>query len=135
MKTISMMKITFVVLATFMSSLLFSQVVTKKIQFPKGRTGTVVKGVVKGEQTIEHTLSLRADQNLLVQMKTNVNACYFNVIAPNGDFLFSGEQEDGKLFKAKVTAPGTYKIQVYNMRSVARRGTPSSYSLTVTADQ
>lgn len=129
-----MMKVTFIVLATFISSLLFSQVVTKKILFPKGKTGTVVKGVVKGEQTIEHTIVLNTNQNLSVQMKTNVNACYFNVIAPNGEFLFAGEQQDGKLFKAKVSTPGTYKIQVYNMRSIARRGTPSSYSLTVTAD-
>lgn len=111
----------------------FSQVTTKNVYFPKGKTGTTIKGVCKGEQTIEHVLKLGANQTLSVDMKTNVNACYFNIIAPNGDFLFSGEQEDLKRFKARVTAAGNYKIQVYNMRSVARRGTPSSYTLTISA--
>lgn len=111
----------------------FSQVITKKVVFPRGKSGTTIKGVCKGSQTIEYILSLGPNQKLSVDMKTNVNACYFNLIAPNGDILLAGETEDQKVFRATVTADGDYKIQVYNMRSVARRGTPSSYTLKISA--
>jgi len=121
------------VLLVILPMITYSQVTTKKVVFPRGKSGTTIKGVCKGEQTIEYILSLGPNQALAVDMKTNVNACYFNLIAPNGDFLLAGEREDLKKFKATVTAPGDYKIQVYNMRSVARKGTPSSYTLTISA--
>lgn len=121
------------VLLVLVPMIAISQVTTKKVVFPRGKSGTTITGVCKGEQTIEYILSLGPDQALAVDMKTNVNACYFNLIAPNGDFLLAGERDDLKKFKATVTAPGDYKIQVYNMRSVARRGTPSSYTLTISA--
>lgn len=124
----------FILILLFIIPLIsFSQVTTKNVYFPKGKSGTTIKGVCKGEQTIEHVLKLGSEQKLTVDMKTNINACYFNIIAPNGDFLFTGEQEDLKKFKATVTAAGNYKIQVFNMRSVARKGTPSSYTLTISA--
>jgi hypothetical protein len=114
-------------------TVVLSQTTTKKVVFPRGKSGTTITGVCKGEQTIEYILSLGPNQALAVDMKTNVNACYFNLIAPNGDFLLAGERDDLKKFKATVSEPGDYKIQVYNMRSVARKGTPSSYTLTISA--
>lgn len=131
MKT-SLKKIILLILV-ILPMITFSQVTTKKVVFPKGKFGTTIKGVCKGEQTLEYVLSLGPNQTLAVEMKTNVNACYFNLIAPNGDFIFAGEREELKKFNAKVTAAGDYKIQVYNMRSVARRGTPSSYTLLISA--
>nr|WP_315150264.1 hypothetical protein [uncultured Flavobacterium sp.] len=110
-----------------------AQTTSKKVVYPAGKSGTTIKGVCKGEQTMEYVLSLGPNQQLAVEMKTNVNACYFNLIAPNGEFLLAGEREDLKKFNAKVTAAGDYKIQIYNMRSVARKGTPSSYTLTISS--
>lgn len=133
MKTIIKMKSLFVIVATFFSVLIFSQITTKKVSFPKGKTETTIKGLVKGEQTIEYTIQLRSYQEFKVSMKTNVNACYFNVIAPDGTFIFTGETAENKNFSGQTGLPGVYKIQVYNMRSVARRGTPSSYTINVSA--
>lgn len=133
MKTILKLK-TLILVLCLSSFLAFSQKTTKKVSFPKGSTGTTLKGVVKGYNTITYTLDLKIGQQFNVDMKTSkTGGCYFNIIAPGEQTaMFSAELNENS-FKKSLEKSGTYKIEVYLMRSLARREVPVNYTLTVSA--
>lgn len=55
-----------VILFTIFYHVSFSQTTSKKVTFPKGKTGTTVKGIVKGYETKDYTFELVANQTFIV---------------------------------------------------------------------
>lgn len=131
----SLSKITvFVFFLSFLPMVAVGQITTKKVTFPAGKSSTAIKGVIKGDQTIDYTVSAKEGQEMKVSMKANINACYFNILPPGseGEAIFTGEM-DGNSFVGKLSASGTYKIRVFMMRSSARKGTTVNYTLNISA--
>jgi hypothetical protein len=54
-----------------------------------------------------------------------------NVWAPDGDTALSVGATDPYKFSAVLPATGKYRIEVYQMRALARRGETANYTLTV----
>jgi len=115
-------------------TVVLGQITTKKVSFPAGKSSTAIKGVIKGDQTIDYTVSAKEGQELKVSMKANINACYFNILPPGsqGEAIFTGEM-DGNSFSGTLGSSGTYKIRVFLMRSSARKGTTVNYTLNISA--
>jgi hypothetical protein len=112
--------------------IVLGQITTKKVTFPTGKSSTQIKGVIKGDQTIDYTVTAKESQVLKVSMKANINACYFNILPPGsqGETIFTGEM-DGNSFGGTLGTSGTYKIRVFMMRSSARKGTTVNYTLDI----
>ncbi|SFZ98290.1 putative hypothetical Gifsy-1 prophage protein [hydrothermal vent metagenome] len=110
------------------------KVTTHQVHFDKGTTGTTVKGEVKGYDTVNYKLSAKKGQHMRVNIKSK--HANFNIYAPGkglGDeALFVGEP--GIPYKGNLSKDGTYTISVYLMRNEARRGTNTTYSLSVGID-
>jgi hypothetical protein len=104
----------------------------KTVQFAKGASSATVKGTLKGDQTIDYALRAKAGQTMTVTFKGSNGANYFNVLPPGstGEAIFIGATE-GNEFKGELPADGEYRIRVFLMRSAARRGEASSYTMTV----
>jgi hypothetical protein len=98
-----------------------------------GASGTqTVKGRVVGDKGPAYAVALAAGQTLHVTFSSPVNAAFFSVhdaSAPQ-PALFSGETQ-GRTATVKASKAGTYVIWPYLMRSVARRGTPADFTMTV----
>ena len=105
------------------------KVTTHQVHFDKGKSGTTVKGSVKGYDSVLYTLGAKAGQTM--QVSIDSKHANFNVYAPGkglGDeAIFVGEPTIP--YKGVLSQNGTYTIAVYLMRNEARRGTKSSYTL------
>lgn len=109
-----------------------SQIITKKISFSTGKSSTVIKESISGDQTIDYTVRASQGQRLNVTLTNISNDAFFNVLPPGSqdEAIFIGQNE-GNNCSIILPSSGTYKIRVYQMRSSARRGEKASYSLSV----
>ena len=106
---------------------------TETIRFARGASSARRQGAVSGYETMTYLIDLRAGQSLNVAMRTSNRASYFNVTAPGAnEALFIGSTS-GNRYQGRTTASGTYKVEVYLMRSAARRGERANYTLDISA--
>lgn len=105
---------------------------THVVQFSKGKSSAMIKGTIKGDQTIDYTLRARAGQTMSVKLATKNSANYFNVLPPGShdEALFVGSSS-GNEWKGVLPFDGEYKVRVYLMRSAARRNEVAGYTLSV----
>lgn len=101
------------------------------VQFAKGKSSAQVKGSIKGDGDAEYTINARAGQTLAVSSKSSNGSLNFN-ITPAGakEAMFIGGTQGVKA-SVMLPADGTYVVQVYLMRSAARRHESASYTLDV----
>ena len=105
----------------------------EKVQFAKGASSAVIKGQLKGDETVDYVVRAAAGQTLSVKLQETNPQNYFNVMPPdsNGSAMFVGDT--GEDFSGVLPADGDYVVRVYLMRPAARRGESSNYTLTVGA--
>ncbi|HSF19519.1 MAG TPA: DNA breaking-rejoining protein [Vicinamibacteria bacterium] len=108
---------------------------TERVQFHRGETGATVKGHIKGYEDVHYLLGAKAGQSMVVNLSTDNNANYFNIFAPGkkpgeDEAMFIGSTE-GNHYEGELTADGDYLVQVYLMRSAARRDEVANYTLEV----
>ncbi|MCM8597019.1 hypothetical protein [Accumulibacter sp.] len=110
----------------------WAEIQTKPVQFPKGTSSATIKGLLKGEQTVDYTLRARAGQTMTVTFRPSNDAAYFNVLPPGstGEAIFIGSTS-GNEWTGTLPADGEYRVRTYLMRSAARRNEAVSYTLTV----
>ncbi|HSF44644.1 MAG TPA: PPC domain-containing protein [Chitinophagaceae bacterium] len=132
MRFFSVLKLILIAQLVLAPAWIFAQIQTKKISFPAGKSSTKVSGTIKGDQTIDYTVSAKAGQQLIVTLSAKNASLYFNVLPPgsNDVAIFIGSTEGNK-YNGTLNVDGVYKIRVYLMRSAARRNESSKYELSV----
>lgn len=101
------------------------------VQFANGTSSKTIKGSIRGYATVNYTVSVRAGQTMTARLTTSNGSSYFNVTAPGADqALFNGSISGGR-FSTTVPSTGIYTVQVYLMRSAARRSERANYVLNV----
>jgi predicted secreted protein len=105
---------------------------SRPLHFVKGSTSATIQETIKGDKTIDYTVSASAGQTMTVTLKTSNASNYFNVLPPGstGDAIFVGSS-GGSRWQGVLAADGEYKIRVYLMRNAARRNETAKFSLTV----
>jgi hypothetical protein len=108
----------------------FAQIETRKVSFPTGKSSTNISSSIKGQKTIDYTVSAKAGQEMQVSLNSKHTALYFNVLPPGstGEAIFIGSTEGNK-FGGTLSADGAYKIRVYLMASAARRNESANFGL------
>ena len=133
------MKTSIVVCAAVLSSLAGSgwadEVRTESVRFEKGASSASIQGSLKGYETVQYTLGARQEQRMTVDMTTDNGAAYFNIFEPGkkpgeDGAMFIGSTE-GLSFSGSLPASGDFMIQVYQMRSAARRDEIAEYTLEI----
>lgn len=114
---------------------LADEVKTVTVNFKPGLTSASFKGTVKGYNTVEYRLGASAGQSMSVDFQTSNASSYFNVLPPGGgqEAIHIGSTE-GNEFSGVLPADGTYVVQVYLMRSAARRNEVANYSIRFAID-
>jgi hypothetical protein len=104
----------------------------EQIKFPKGKSGTQVKGKIKGRQTLDYQLRANAGQTMTVDFKGSKPTAYFNILPPGNDdpVIFIGSSS-GYNFKGELPADGVYTIRVYLMGNAKDSNQTVSYTLKV----
>jgi hypothetical protein len=101
------------------------------VHFQDGKTGATVKGKLKGDETVDHTLSARAGQSMVVTLKASSTSTYFNVLPPGSETALFVGSTSGDRFEGTLPADGVYRIRVYLMRNAARRNATTTYTVNV----
>lgn len=110
------------------------QVRNETVKFAPGTSSTKVEDSITGYNTVNYKLGSNAGQTMTVKLKSDNTAAYFNIFVPGkgpGDqAMFIGSTE-GDHFEGALPADGVYTVQVYMMRSAARRNETANYTLEI----
>ncbi|MBN7137308.1 hypothetical protein A7A76_21555 [Lysobacter enzymogenes] len=107
------------------------------VHFAKGAVAATVQGAIKGDDSVEYLVVARAGQTLRVAMSGSSNA-NLNVYPPaapgeGGEALTLDTVygKTGATHSVRLPADGQYRLQVYQPRAAARRGTVSKFALKI----
>lgn len=109
----------------------------ERIQFAKGTSGATVTSSITGYESVNYRVTAKAGQQMTVKLTTAHNATYFNIFPPGkgpGDAAMYIGSTEGKQFHGELPVNGTYTIQVYMMRSAARRNETADFKLRLEID-
>jgi len=101
------------------------------VHFAPGTSGSTIKSRVKGYDSVQYSLGVKAGQRMSVQLDSSNASLYFNITAPGAsEALYNGSIE-GNGASVVIPSSGKYVIDVYLMRNAARRGETADYTLTL----
>jgi hypothetical protein len=125
-----------VLLALVLSSALSSSAQRKnvqRVQFPQGRTTTVLKGVLRGDSDMTYVVRATKGQTLLSHLAVENDCCASILIkGPDGRDLTNADGTDaGDDFSIVLRRTGDYRIVVFPPDTVARKDI-ARYTLEVT---
>lgn len=103
----------------------------QRIKFAPGAAATTLKGKITGKGGRTYLLTTRSGQTLQTLFSRSNRSCYFNVFEPDSDTAVHIGSTAGNEFGRSQTVAGDYRIQVYLMRSAARRGESCRFSLSI----
>lgn len=99
------------------------------VAFAKGASSATLKGSIEGDQDHSDVVDARAGQTMTVDFRPSNASAHFNATAPGADAaLFSGSTS-GNRFSGTLTVGGPHVVQVYLMRSAARRNETANSTL------
>jgi hypothetical protein len=81
---------------------------SERVQFPKGKTGTTIKGRIRRDQIVDYKLRARAGQRMIVKLETD-NSSNFGVCS-SATFLFVNQgNNNGQLnnYRRRYRHPGS----------------------------
>ncbi|WYK05159.1 DNA breaking-rejoining protein [Cereibacter sphaeroides f. sp. denitrificans] len=101
------------------------------VHFAPGTSGSTINARIKGYNSVQYSLGVRAGQKMSVQLDSNNASLYFNITAPGATEALYNSSIDGNGTSVTIPSSGTYVIDVYLMRNAARWGETANYSLTL----
>jgi hypothetical protein len=104
---------------------------SQRVTFRAGADSTLLKGQLKGDQTVDYKLRAGAGQTLTVELQGSNPQNYFNVLAAGTDTALFIGSSSGNRFRGLLPSDGDVRVRVYLMRPAARRNETSTYSLKV----
>lgn len=116
---------------------------TEQVRFAAGTSGTTITDSITGYESVLYQIGAEAGQRMMVRLEPSNLATYFNVYAPGtgpGDAALVNSQFTGPMvpdlnrFDGALPVSGEYSVSVYMMRSAARRGEVSDYTLAISIE-
>ena len=104
---------------------------TRRIQFAGGSDHAEVSDKIKGYDGASFLVGASAGQTLKVEMSSPNGAAYFNVTAPGANEAMFIGSISGERFEGTLPVSGDYRIDVYMMRSAARRDEVAKFKLKI----
>jgi hypothetical protein len=108
-----------------------AQEARRDVTLPPGATATTIKGTIKGDAGVAYRLPMAEGQLLQLLFKPSNRSCYMNVTEPGASEAAHVGSIAGNEFGRNPAKAGDHLVQVYLMRSAARRGETCRYSLGV----
>lgn len=101
------------------------------VHFSPGTSGSTISSKVKGYDSVQYSLGVKAGQKMSVQLDSSNASLYFNITAPGASAALYNSSIDGNGTTVTIPSSGKYVIDVYLMRNAARRAETAEYTLTL----
>lgn len=111
-------------------------IITKQITVIEG-SSVNIRDTIRGYRSTSYRFSAKAGQRLTVTLKTTNGANYLNIYAPGygpGDEAIHAGDISGNSFDSMLNENGVYTVNVFLMRSAARRNETARYTLSIKLD-
>ncbi|WP_137112644.1 SH3 domain-containing protein [Rhodobacter sp. SY28-1] len=102
---------------------------TETVAAAAAASGTVFRGTIWGDETIDYLVTAEAGQRLSVDVSTTNDSLYFNVLPRGSDEAIFIGSTSGNVADIPIPAAGVYIVRVYLMRNAARRDEGADYAL------
>ncbi len=96
-----------------------------------GEPELAVEGSVLGYETIRYPVRLASAGVLDIDLRTANHASYFNLVAAGADEAIHRGSTDGNIASLYLPDAGDYIVEIYLMRSAARRNESATYVLSL----
>lgn len=107
----------------------------ERVQFARGTSSKVIRGSIRGYQSRLFVVNVAAGQTMRVKLFSSNASANFNVAAPGAQqALFIGSTS-GNTFSDVIPSSGDYTIDLYLMRSAARRNEAANFTITIGASR
>jgi Bacterial SH3 domain len=104
---------------------------TTAVRFQPGGDSASYSGRIRGDETARFVIDARRGQNMKVILSAGNKASYFNVLPPGSrEAIFIGSTS-GNRYSGTLPQSGRYTIEVYLMRSAARRNETSKFTINI----
>ncbi len=99
--------------------------IISRVNFPRGRTTTILKGTVRRGLSHDYLLRAKGGQTMTVHLTTTAAGMSITILRPDGETWIY----DTKDWSGELPATGTYRINVLPDTTTER---PTRYALEVT---
>lgn len=107
----------------------------ERVEFEPGAGSASIEDQIRGYETVRYLLGARAGQQIDITLETTHGATYFNVLPagyePGRDAATFMGETGGNHYSSELATDGDVMIEVYMMRSAARRNEVAKYDLRV----
>ena len=129
--------LTIITLAALIAKPVMAQhAVSEHIQLTPAMSSKSASGIIKGYETINYALQVLSDQTVTIALESDNLGNYFNIFEPGKfpgqDYAMFIGSTSGNEFEGTLPVNGDYLIQVYVIRSAARRDETANFSLQLT---
>ena len=101
------------------------------VHFAPGTSGSTITSKVKGYDSVQYSLSVKAGQKMSARLDSKNSSLYFNITAPGAEEALYNGSIDGNGTSVTIPSSGEYLIDVYLTRAAARRDETARYTLTL----
>jgi hypothetical protein len=105
--------------------------VRQRVSFATGASSAMISGSIMGRGAVPYVLSAKAGQTMSVTLETDNGANSFNVLPPGSEAAIGRGEVSGNQWTGVLPVDGEYVVDVFLMRSAARRNETANYTLTV----
>jgi hypothetical protein len=98
--------------------------VVRHVNFPRGRTTTVLRGTVRRGLSHDYLVRARAGQTMTLHLTTNAAGMSLTILKPDGESWI----DDTKDWSGELPSSGTYRINVLPDTTTER---PTQYALEI----
>ena len=103
------------------------------VRFDGKATSKEIEGSLKGYASVRYVVDAKAGQNLQVRLRPTKADAYFDIMPPDdGRALHAGR--NGDFWSGVLPTSGMYTINVYQMRSAARRGALAAWTIKISLE-
>ncbi|HEX8922265.1 MAG TPA: hypothetical protein VF766_12375 [Pyrinomonadaceae bacterium] len=123
--TIQVLLATLVLFASFtVAAAQKGKSVVRRVNFPRGRTTTVLRGTVRRGISHDYLVHARAGQTMTLHLTTNATGMSLTILKPDGESWI----DDTKDWSGELPSTGTYRINVLPDTTTEQ---PTRYALEV----
>ena len=101
----------------------------KRVKFPAGATGTLIKETVNGYQTCDFLLGAREGQTMEVSLETDNPSVYFAVFRMEAGEAQEMDVNDQTSWSGVLPKNGDYVVRVYLFKAEAQRNGKAGFNL------
>jgi len=115
-------------------TVLAEEIPSKRVEFDKGSTGTVLSDKITGKDVLDYVLTAKAGQTMSLKLEAGTPSLCFNLLPPGDGAALHVGSRDGTIYTGKLPEDGDYSVRLYLMGNARDTGLTVPYKLQISIE-